>query len=266
MNFFKLSSLTALFAGLSLSLASCGPDKNVEALTAQTSQLNDKLAQMAEASPECLKSAAAAYADNAIDISVVLGDSLINIEAVDAPLFKFFTAVEVKDNLTKDLETIVNAMAAKECKMNVAITDTEGKTKEFSLTAADFRNMVNKPLSQLGYSEARTNLFDMLNAECDQFNPGGVPVSSITSSFTKSGYYDYTVTFTDPRGFAGLTLPNLKARALKTFGYMFRNLGDLRMQVLKTMDELGVEGFHLIYASDKDDKTLKCTIMLSGLY
>lgn len=262
MNLLKTFTATMILA-VTMTMGSCS-DKSAETLTKQCERLNSQLAEMQQNNPDVIASASASYVDNKFTVDATLCDSLFMTSQITEPLFNYFTAIMVKQNINKDLEETVNALADKNIPMTVNLTDVYNETRSYELSAALFRRMVKSPLTQLNYNEAREALFFALEAGQEQFRTAD-PIAAITSSYNKNKFYSYNVEFENVSSFKSLTLPNLKARALKVFEHRYANLGTFRPVLLEMYKSLGVDGFYLVYTAKGTPYTMKTTISLSKL-
>lgn len=250
-------------AALSMVFAACN-DKTTPILTQQTDRIDTELKALAEENPALISTAGATFANDTITVDVVLNDSLIDLSRIPAELFNYFTAVEVKRHIDKNLEITVNTLSeAKGC-VAVSVTDAYGVKSGYVYTAADLRRMVKSPLSQLDFNAAKQALFDYWSASAGDFTPSlEKPVNDVTTSF-KGGFYDYTVNFANARAYKGLTSANLKSRILKVLQPRYERLGTLRPAVLEMYKSLGIDGFHLIYEAEKG-QPLKTSVTLNNL-
>lgn len=263
MKLLKSASMPVVAISMAMALFGCGPDKDAQTLTEQSERINNELSEMAQANPALIAKAGAAYEEGAFTIDVTLSDSLFISSFITKPVFEYFTACEVKANLDKNLETTVNALAAKETPLTVKLTDVYGESCTHELTAATLKRMVKTPLTQLNFSEARDGVFAALEAGEEQFRPDA-PIKSISSQF-KGGFFDYTVEFADQKAYKGLNVANLKARALKVLEDRYKNLGPVEPIIKEMYKSLGIDGFHLIYTAGEGSQQLKTTILLSDL-
>lgn len=261
MNVIK-SALAGAIAVVALFAAGCS-NKNVPVLTEQCKLLNDKLTTLVSENPKFLAEAKAEYTTDRFAVDVKIIDSLIAISKVPESLFEYFTACEVKENLTKNLETTVNALSAEKLPVTVTITDVYGDSHTYELTPAALRKMVTSPLSMFNSAAVRDDLFASFGSVAELFRPEKGNVTSISTSF-KGGFYDYTVEFKNKYEFQTVSIPALRERALKVLTPRYANLGTLKPVLFKMYKSLGVEGFHLIY-TDGDKATVKTLIKLSDL-
>lgn len=262
MNIFKSTICSAVIT-TAIALTSCS-DKNAEVLTQQSERLNTELQTLVQNNPDVLSKASASYADDKFTVDVTLADSLFMVPQISEPLFEYFTAVEVKSHLDKNLEATVNAMTAKKQAMTINLTDVYGDSRSYEIAPATLRRMVSSPLTQFNYTEARDALFFALEANQELFRPEGAKVKSITTSF-KGGFYAYNVEFEKATDYKGLTTANLKARALKVLQPRYAHLGEFRSALFGMYKSLGLEGFHVVYTAGEKSPTLKTTILLTNL-
>ena len=262
MNIIRSIAASALSCML-VTFAACS-DKDAETLALQSENINKFVAAAAQDSPLLIASAKAQYANDTISVDVALSDSLLSVDRISDPLFDFFTACQVKDNLNKNLEETVNAKPGKKAPMIVTLTDVYGNSRAYELTAAKFRQMIKQPLTQLNYNEARDELFNNFAATASIFAPADAKVKEVTTNF-KGGFYDFNVCFEKTASYKGLTTANLKARALAVFERKYNRLGAMHPAFIQMFKALGVEGFHLIYSAGEKDKTLKTTVKISDI-
>lgn len=262
MNFLK-TTLASVIIGSAIAITSCN-DKEAQILVEQTDILSKTVSNITSENPQLFASSEVALAEDKITVDVKLSDSLFITALISEPLFDYFTACEVKNNLNKNLEAMVNAMANKEVPMIVTLTDVYGESRSYELTAAKFRRMVKSPLTQLSFNEARDGLFAALAASEAQFIPEGGGVKAITTSF-KGGFYAYNVEFEKATAYKGLTTANLKARALKVLQKRYEKLGTLHPIFMNMYKSMGIDGFHLVYNAGEKSPTLKTTVLLSDL-
>lgn len=261
MNFVK-TALATTIAVVAIFGAGCG-NKNVPVLTEQCQLLNDKLTALVGENPNFLAEAKAEYTIDKFEIDVKIVDSLIVISQITNPLFDYFTACEVKDNLNKNLEATVNALTAEKLPITVNITDAFGDSRTYEITPANLRKMITSPLTMFNSSEVREDLFAAMDAVKELYRPEKGNVKSITTSF-KGGFFSYNVEFTKASEYKGLVQGNLKSRALNVIEKRYANLGTFRPVLFKMYKSMGIDGFHLVY-TDGDKSILKSTVSLSKL-
>ncbi len=263
----KISSFIASASAavaITVAMVSCGSDKNAQALAAQAERLSGVLSEAAAANPGFLKSASASYDETAFTVDVSLADTLIDIKQVTPALFQYFTAIEVKANADKNLEETVNALSAKDQPMIVKVTDYSGATTDYELSASTLRRLYKTPLTQLDFTNVKNNVLEIMKSEADEFMIAGS--TAVSFSFA-GGYGDYTVSFPTKKDFitkdtaSALTLSNLKARGIKVLAARYDSLGDYRDAFMEMYKSLGIDGFHLIYVTEKGDDTMKITIL-----
>lgn len=262
MNFLK-TTLASVVIGSAIAITSCS-DKNALILVEQTEILSQTVSSITSENPQLIASSEVAYAEDKITVDVKLADSLFIVAQISDPLFDYFTACEVKSNLNKNLEAMVNAMTSKEVPMIVTLTDVYGESRSYELTAAKFRRMIKSPLTQLNFNEARDGLLAAFAASEEQFRPEGEAVKAITTSF-KGGFFAYNVEFVKASTYKGLTTANLKARALKVLQKRYEKLGTLHPVFMNMYKSMGIDGFHLVYTAGEKSPTLKTTVLLSNL-
>lgn len=261
MNFIK-SAFAGAITIVALFASGCS-NKNAAVLTEQCQLLNEQLTTLVSENPDLIAEAKAEYTTDKFAVDVKITDSLIVISQISDPLFEYFTACEVKEHLTKNLEATVNALTAEKLPITVTVSDVYGESHTYSITPADLRRMIKAPLSQFRHAEAREGLFEALATAGEQFRPEKGNVKSITTSF-KGGFFSYNLEFANSSSYKDLTTANLKFRALKVLQHRYANLGTLRPVLFKMYKSLGVEGFHLVY-TDGNKSTLKTTVLLSNI-
>lgn len=259
------NTFTAIVSGFSLLTMVACSDKNAEILSQQAEILNENLRNEATDNPDLIVSATANYADAAINVDIKLADSLFMTSVITEPLFEYFTACEVKNHIDKNLETTVNALSAKDENVKITLTDVYGDSREYVYSAATLKRMVKTPLTQLNFNDARQALVAALTASEEQFRPVGAKVKSVETSYNKTGFIDYTVTFENASYFKPLTVANLKFRAIETLSKRYNHLGDEQSVIFAMYKSLGIDGFHLIYTAGENTPSLKCTVLLSDL-
>lgn len=263
----KISSFFASASAavaMMVAMVSCGPDKDVETLNAQAELLSGELSEAVAANPGFLKSASASYDETALTVNVALADTLIDIKQVTPALFEYFTAIEIKAGADKNFEATVNALSSKEQPLLVKVTDYSGATADYEMSASKLKRLYKTPLTQLDYTNVKNNVLEIMKSEADEFMAAGS--TGVTFSFA-GGYADYTVSFPTKKDFItkdnakALTLPNLKARAIKVLADRYDSLGDYRDSFMDMYKSLGIDGFHLIYVTEKGNDTMKITIL-----
>lgn len=264
MNISSFFASASVAVAMTVAMVSCGPDKDAQTLEAQAERLSGVLAESAANNPGFLKSASVSYDETAFTVDVTLADTLIDIKQVTPALFQYFTAIELKANADKNLEETVNALSAKQQPMVVKVTDYSGATADFEMSASTLKRLYKTPLTQLDFTNVKNNVLEIMKSEADEFMIAGS--TSVSFSFA-GGYCDYTVSFPTKKDFitkdnaSALTLSNLKARGIKVLADRYDTLGEYRDAFMEMYKSLGIDGFHLIYVTEKGDDTMKITIL-----
>lgn len=259
---FKHQHLFSLMAAgvLSVAVAACGggTKKEAEALQRQAQRVNTELAQEAEASPELFSSASAQYADSAFSINLVFADSLIQVPEYSQALVEYFLADEIKAHAGKDLDEVVNSLAAVKEPMRITLTDVYGNSRSYELPAATLRTLYKTSRSQLRLPEVRSEVLAILAGRSVRFAVGGgVQKADFALS---SSFATYTIVYDNAKAYSGLNVGNVKARYLKLLRPMYRAYGPLADAIVKMNESLGIDGYRFVLTTPSGDSELKATL------
>lgn len=244
-------------------LSSCGEKIDYKAVEKQAEKVEVYLSHLSESNNSVLVSSDVSYTEGEnISVNVEVNPYCIDVEKIDPITFKYFTSIMMSENKGEQLNDFINTLSKAESSIDVKLSEPEGKAKSFILSGKDLKKLVTTPRSQLNPSGVSTNiksLFECLNSEMTDSLVMSSKGTILPIDF-ESGFIKITVDFENSSDFAKLTLPNLKARALKYFRFVFGRWGDLKEPLFAMFQSLPCDGIIVSFTAKDSDKFLQTTL------
>lgn len=225
--------------------ACSGNSSEAAVLEPQAERINTELETLATDSPEFLADAMCAFADNTLRVDVELADSTIRATAVSQPLAEFVVSMWLKDHPTKDLETVLNSLSKAKGNMVLTLTDFSGEKSTYTITAQRLKKLFTGKPSELGFSEAKANVLDILDTRCAAY---AATYRARECTFQlMGGFAQYSLVFGSKSAYANLTQDSLRGRYQKQLRAKYATFGACAPIIKQLLSELGIEGYRFVY-------------------
>lgn len=229
-----------------------------EAMVSQVESINLNLGKLAEGSPMFLASASADYAEQSLSVNLEFCDSLINVDQLSDVLIRYVLGLYMKNNIGENLDITLNTLGKLEGVMSLTLKDIYGGTKVLVLPSATLKKLVTSKQMELGYQDARTNVFDIMETRCDRYKTA-VNAQSVDFKYA-AGFAQYTLTFKNAKAFSNQTQGTLAGRYLGALRPVFDNFGDCRPIIEELLTSLQIEGYRFVYVDDADTRKIHVSL------
>lgn len=225
--------------------ACSGNSSESAVLESQAERINTELETLATDSPEFLVDAKCAFVDNTLKVDIELADSIISATAVSQPLAEFVVSLWLKNHPTKDLETVLNSLSKAKADMELSLTDYKGEKTTYTITAQRMKKLFTGKPSELGYSEAKANVLDILDTRCASY---AAEYRARECSFQlMGGFAQYTLVFGSKSAYANLKQDSLRGRYQKQLQATYATFGACAPIIKQLLSELGIDGYRFVY-------------------
>ena len=245
-------------AMLGLACACSSGSKEPSALIAQSERINQNLEALTEASPMFLAGASASYANDTLNIGVEFCDSLIHADQLSDALILYVMGMYMKANTGENLDITLNTLGKEQGIMKVTVKDIYGDQKVLELTSATLKKMVTTKQTELGYQDARLNVFEILETRCEKYKEA---VNAVSCEFKYQGSFaQYTLTFKKASAYANQTPGSLLGRYIGVINPVFDYFGACGPMIAEMMESMQIEGYRFVYTDEADTKEIHAAI------
>lgn len=252
----RLSYLTISLVLSIIMLASCsGNSQSDEALANLAVTVDTELQSLAKGSPDWLSVGGVSYEDKVFKIELCLEQ--LSADAIEQPLAEYATAIYMRSHTGATLDGIVNNLVKTDGKMVIELSDADGASKSFEISASRLRRLVVAKLMELDYNAVKENVSDILSGNCETYS---ADMRAASCDFElNGGFAQYTLTFPASTAYAQYTTGSLAGRFLKILRPAYEKMGDCEPIVRELMESLGIDGYRFICTA-QDGKTLRAPI------
>ena len=229
-----------------------------EAMVSQAERINLDLGTLAEESPMFLAAASAEFADKSLSVNLEFCDSIVKVDQLSDVLIRYVLGLYMKDNTGENLDVTLNTLGKLEGVMSVTLKDIYGQTKVLVLPSATLKKLVTSKQMELGYQDARVNVFDIMENRCERYK-NAVNAQSVEFKYA-AGFAQYTLTFKNARAFANQTQGTLAGRYLGVLKPAFENFGACRPIVEELLTSLQIEGYRFVYVDDAETRKIHVSL------
>lgn len=243
-----------------LGLSSCGGKKSTEPypLVSQSLRLNGVLKALAEESPMFIENIDVEYTDAVLGVAIEFSDPTIEVEKCSDELVQFVLAQYLKSHTGPNLDEIINTLSKEEGSLNITLSDADGNSREYAVTANRLKLLLRLKPMELNYNAARTNVVEILESRCDtykdEYNAEEAELSIV------GGFAQYTLTFERAQSYSNLKQSQLTGRYLKKLQERYNNFGACRPIIEDLLRSLSIDGYRYVYTEKKGNKTLTAAI------
>ncbi len=227
-------------------LGACsGNSAETEALAQQAERINTELETLAADSPEFLSDAKCSFAETTLSVDVELADTTIKATAVSQPLAEFVVSMWLKNHATKNLEIVLNSLGKVKGNMLLTLTDFAGEKSTYDISAQRLKKLFTGKPSELGFSEAKANVLDILDTRCAAY---AATYRARECTFQLlGGFAQYSLVFASKNAYGNLTQDSLRGRYLKQLKAIYASFGACAPIMQQLLSELGIDGYRFVY-------------------
>lgn len=242
--FFKAILCMVLLAGM----ASCAKTaQGPSPLIAQAERLDESLGALADQSPKYLHDISVDYSESVLTIDIDFADQTVHVGQISDALVQYVVAQYIKAHPGADLDTVLNTLSQEKGSLNIALSDPNGDTKEYSIPAARLKKLYQLKPMELSYNDVKTNVSDILDARCAELAKQ-YKAESVEFSIS-GGFAQYTFNFARPTAYSQLNQASLRGRYLKPLKQRYEDFGACRAIIEDLLNSLSIDGYRYIYSS-----------------
>lgn len=248
----------AIVAFVTVFLCSCGEKESDKALYSEASWLNSQMLDMARNSDQLIANASAEYVPGTFTVAVNFANPDFKADYFTRELVEYTLAVIFKEHQSQHLANILNNLAKSKAVMVVDITDADAGSASFQIGSDRLKQLFSKPFSQLGLSQAKTDISRLLEAPMQEMM-AQYQAENISYSLT-AGFAQYTFTFASPAKYANLNQPSLAGRYVNYFNQQYAAMGEAGEIYRAVLRNMGIEGYRIIYVAENNEGELRAAI------